>query len=311
MDWIEVRVHVGADAEEAVCYLLETHGAEGTAIYDSAVLHKEWDTPFGEWYTLSQEDYPEEGVWICAYFPRDQYPEGLAEKLEEQIRGLSRFGLNPAPAQVMTRRMAEESWAEAWKAYYKPIRVTSRLTVKPRWETYHPNSPAEAVIELDPGMAFGTGTHPTTTLSMQLLERWLQPGAQVVDVGCGSGILSIAAAKLGAASVTALDLDPVAVEKARENVILNAESERIEVRQSDLLRGFHGQTNLVVANILAEIIVKLVPDLARVLERQGIFLAAGIIKKKEEIVVETLQMHGFHVAETLRDGDWVALAVRT
>ncbi|PTM59499.1 50S ribosomal protein L11 methyltransferase [Desmospora activa] len=311
MDWIEVRVHVGADAEEAVCYLLQSHGAEGTAIYDSAVLRKEWDTPFGEWYTLSQEDYPAEGVWISAYFPKSVYPDGLAEKLEKEIRGLSRFGLNPEPAQVMTRRLAEESWEQAWKAYYKPLRVTSRLTVKPRWETYHPESSTEAVIELDPGMAFGTGTHPTTILSMQLLEQWLQPGAQVVDVGCGSGILSIAAAKLGAAKVTALDLDPVAVEKAQENVDLNGESHRIAVRQNDLLHGFNGEADLVVANILAEIIVKLVPDLRRVLERQGTFLASGIIREKEEVVAEALQQHGFQVVETLRDGDWVALAART
>ncbi|MDR6225062.1 50S ribosomal protein L11 methyltransferase [Desmospora profundinema] len=311
MDWIEVRVHVGADAEEAVCHLLETHGAEGCAIYDSALLHREWNTPFGEWYTLSSEDYPEEGVWITAYFPESVYQDEWAKRLEQQIRDLARFGLNPLPGRVVTRRLAEESWAEAWKAYYKPTRITSRLTVKPRWETYHPESPDEAVIELDPGMAFGTGTHPTTILSMKLMERWMKPGWRVVDVGCGSGILSIAAAKLGASSVTALDLDPVAVEKARENIAINEVDDQITVQKSDLLQGYHGRAHLIVANILAEIIVPLIPDLTRVMEREGIFLASGIIKQKEETVTDGLSEQGFHVMEMIREGDWVALAART
>lgn len=311
MDWLEVRAHVGSDAEEAVCHLLETHGAQGCAIYDSAFLEREWDTPFGEWYTLSAGDYPEEGVWVVAYFPAVDEPEELAKKLERKIRDLASFGLNPLPARVVTRQLAEESWAQAWKAYYKPIRVTDRLTVKPRWETYHPAAEEEVVIDLDPGMAFGTGTHPTTMLTLRLMERWIQPGGRVVDVGCGSGILSIAAAKWGAQAVTALDLDPVALQNARENIALNQVSHRVAVQQRDLLQGFEGRVELVAANLLAEMIVPLVPDVSRVLQREGVFLASGIIRQKEEIVQDALSQHGFRVVETIRDGDWVALAART
>ncbi|EGK12654.1 ribosomal protein L11 methyltransferase [Desmospora sp. 8437] len=311
LDWMEVRVHTTSEAEEAVSHLLLEAGAEGTAVLDASVLRKEWETPFGEIIALSPNEYPEEGVWISGYFPAASFDDTLPERLAEKIGHLRQFGLEPGPATVVLERVSEESWAEAWKAYYKPIRVTDRLTVKPHWESYEPASAGEAVIQLDPGMAFGTGAHPTTILSMKLLERQLQPGQKVIDVGCGSGVLSIAAARLGASEVLALDLDPVAVESTSQNIRLNGLEQRIAVRQGNLLQGVRESADGVISNILAEIIIQFTDDLPRVIHPGGWFIASGVIAQKEEDVVRALSQAGFRVTDRLQEGDWVAMTAGT
>ncbi|MFD1425650.1 50S ribosomal protein L11 methyltransferase [Kroppenstedtia sanguinis] len=311
LDWIEVRVHTTSEAEEAVSHLLLEVGAEGTAVLDASVLHKEWETPFGEIIALSPHEYPEEGVWISGYFPAASFDDALPQQLVERMGHLRQFGLNPGPATVVLEKVAEESWAEAWKAYYKPIRVTDRLTVKPHWETYEPASTGEKVIQLDPGMAFGTGAHPTTILSMKLLERQLQPEQKVIDVGCGSGVLSIAAACLGAREVLALDLDPLAVESTSQNVRLNGLEQRIAVRQGNLLQGVRESADGVISNILAEIILQFTDDLPQVIQPGGWFIASGVIVQKEKDVVRALSRVGLQVTDRLQEGDWVAMTAQT
>ena len=177
-------------------------------------------------------------------------------------------GLDPGPAEVSCRIVSEESWEHAWKKYYKPVRVTERLIVCPVWEKADPGQ-GGTVIRLDPGMAFGTGTHATTQMCLRLLEKHLRPGDRVIDVGCGSGILSIAAAKLGAGSVLAVDLDEVAVRKTRENAGLNGVQDRVSVRTGDLLEGVTEEADLILANLLAPIILRLARDLCRVLRPGG------------------------------------------
>ena len=311
LDWMEIRVHTTTEAEEAVSHLLLEAGAEGTAVLDASVLLREWETPFGEIISLSPKDYPEEGVWISGYFPAASFDDTLPEQLEEKVRHLRRFGWIRGRHHVIFERVSEESWAEAWKAYYKPIRVTDRLTVKPHWVSYEPASAEERVIQLDPGMAFGTGAHPTTILSMKLLERELQPGQKVMDVGCGSGVLSIAAACLGAGEVLALDLDPLAVESTNRNVRLNGLEQTVAVRQGNLLQGVKESADGVISNILAEIIVQFTDDLPRVIRPGGWFIASGVISQKEGSVVRALGQAGFRVTDRLQEGDWVAMTART
>ncbi|SMO50491.1 50S ribosomal protein L11 methyltransferase [Melghirimyces algeriensis] len=308
---MEVRIHTSKEAEEAVSHLFLEAGAEGTAVMDSSVLTRVWDTPFGELIELSREDYPDEGIWISGYFPEEVFRDALVGKLEKQVKDLDRFGLDPGPAQVMVDRISQESWDQAWKAYYKPIRISTRLTVKPQWEAYQPSSEEEVVIELDPGMAFGTGSHPTTRLSLKLIEKHLRIGQRVMDIGCGSGILSIASAKLGASDVLALDLDELAVEKTKQNVRLNHLQDQIRVRQGDLLQGVNEKVDLVVSNILAEIIVKFVPDLPKVIKKGSMFIGSGIISAKKEEVVAAIQGAGLEIVETIHEQDWVAIAARS
>jgi ribosomal protein L11 methyltransferase len=310
MQWAEVQVLTTSEAIDAVSAILERYGATGVVIEDSHDLTRTWEDRYGEIYGLNPADFPESGVRVKAYVSMETWQDSMQGEIEAEIKGLSGLGLNPAPAKVSVRIADEEEWADEWKKYYHPVQVTERLTIKPTWEEYTPKRDAEVVIELDPGMAFGTGTHPTTALCMRTLERVLKPGDTVVDVGCGTGILSIACAKLGAKSVLALDLDPVAVQVARENIELNGVSETVTVRSNDLLKGVEETFDVVVANILAEIILQMIPDAGRVMNENATLITSGIIKEKAEAVRAALTLHGFQILDTITEEDWVALVAK-
>jgi ribosomal protein L11 methyltransferase len=312
LDWIEITVHTSQEAAEAVSYQLQELGADGVAIEDPEVLHRAWDYRYGEIVELCPDDYPKEGVRIKAYLSELELKdvEAFVKQVEQALHRLREMGLDPAPGTVTTSKVSEEAWANEWKKYYQTVRISEKITIKPTWEEYEPASEEEKVVELDPGMAFGTGTHPTTVLSIRLLEKYLRPGQRVIDVGCGSGILSIVAGKLGASQVLALDLDPLAVEKTRENVALNGLTDTVSSKEGDLLKGVAQTAEVVVANILAEIIVKLVHDLSRVLMPSGVFIASGIIEEKAGMVQDALKGAGLKMMETIHQEGWVAIAAK-
>ncbi|MDQ0416240.1 ribosomal protein L11 methyltransferase [Croceifilum oryzae] len=310
LKWTEVCVHTTNEAVEAVSNLLIELGADGVSIEDSEVLTRNWTNQYGEIIDLNPDDYPAEGVRIKTYLPEMVSGDEFISQVKAGLQNIKESGLDVGLAKVTGREVDEEDWANEWKQYYKPIRVTEKLTIKPFWEEYTPTSEAEQVIELDPGMAFGTGTHPTTTLSMKLMEKYLHPNCTVVDVGCGSGILSIAAVKLGAKQALALDLDPIAVKSASENVVLNGVEEIVQVKEADLLKGMGERTDVVVANILAEIIVLFTHDLPRVLVPGGIFIGSGIIEEKADLVIQSLKTNGLQILETVYQDGWVAIAAK-
>lgn len=207
--------------------------------------------------------------------------------------------------------MHEEEWATAWKKYYNPVKISEKFTIVPTWEMYEPVNSDELIIELDPGMAFGTGTHPTTVMCIQALERTVLPGDRVIDVGTGSGVLSIAAAQLGAEDVRAYDLDEVAVTSAKLNIKLNKVSNMVSISQNNLLDGVEEKSaDVIVANILAEVILRFTDDVARVVKPGGTFIASGIIQQKKEQIKEALVKAGFEISETILMEDWVALIAK-
>lgn len=319
MLWHELTIHTTEEAVEMISNFLHEAGAGGVSIEESGTLNKKRDTTYGELYDVPLNDIPEGFAVIKGYFSEGTDMVALQSEVNPRIEELSEFGIDTGEVRYETRTVDENDWATAWKQYFKPVRVSERLTIKPTWEEYTPESPDEKIIELDPGMAFGTGTHPTTSLCLRTLETVIQGGEEVIDVGTGSGILAIGAIKLGAKHVLALDLDPVAVISARENVELNGLEQQITVKESDLLSVLGNQdpalgvqlpVKVVVANILAEIILLFVDDVYNALESGGTYIVSGIWKNKEQVVHDALVASGFEVSAIHRDEDWLAYVAR-
>lgn len=212
-------------------------------------------------------------------------------------------------ARIETIGVNEEDWANSWKAYYKPIKIGERLVIVPAWETYTP-ADGELIVRMDPGMAFGTGTHETTRLVIQLLEKYTKPACRMLDVGTGSGILAICASKLGAGECRAYDIDPMAVRVANEN-IKDSGLTNITCEVSDLLRQVDGSRpyDLICANIVADIIIRMTPDVGALMHKDTVLLASGIISERSEDVIACFEANGFRIVEKLVDNGWCGLAV--
>jgi ribosomal protein L11 methyltransferase len=319
MLWHELTIHTTEEAVEMISNFLHEAGAGGVSIEESGTLNKERDTSYGQWYERPLNDIPEGRAVIKGYFNEETNLNEIQRELEPRIEQLRTFDIDPGDYSFEQRIVNEEDWADAWKQYFKPQRVSERLTIKPTWEDYEPANAGEQIIELDPGMAFGTGTHPTTSLCLRTLESVIHGGEEVIDVGTGSGILAIGAIKLGAKHVLALDLDPVAVSSALANTKLNGLEQQITVKESDLLSVLDGNdpshgvklpVKVVVANILAEIILLFIEDVYKALEPGGIYIASGIWKNKEQVVEEALTAAGFTIQDKHRDEDWIAFVAR-
>lgn len=217
----------------------------------------------------------------------------------------ARFAELGIPAELTTESVSEEDWADSWKQYYKPIKTGERIVIVPVWEHYDAK-PGELIVLMDPGMAFGTGTHETTRLCATLLEKYVKPGCKMLDVGCGSGILAICAAKLGAAECFACDIDKTAVRIAGENAVLNA-TPAVKVGVSNLLAEAPkagGGYDVVCANIVADIVMRLGPDVGGYMAPDGVLIASGIITERRDEVVSALEKCGLHLACSLVENGW-------
>lgn len=310
MKWTEVSIHTTNEAVEAVSNILHEAGASGVVIEDSVDFDKERADQFGEIYALKQEDFPTQGVIVKAYLPESSFIAETVEGIRLSIEALKDFNIDVGNNTVTMSEVNEEDWATAWKQYYHPVKISNRFTVVPTWEDYTPVATDELIIELDPGMAFGTGTHPTTVMCLQALEKVVNEGDDVVDVGTGSGVLSIGAALLGAKAVHALDLDEVAVRSARENIALNKVNHVVDVHHGNLLDTVKAPADVVVANILAEIIMTFTDDAYSIVKEGGVFVTSGIIGAKRDDVKAALQASGFTIEEVLEMEDWVAIIAR-
>jgi ribosomal protein L11 methyltransferase len=248
------------------------------------------------------------GHAVVGYIPKNRRAETRCKLLTEKLSRLAiELGLT---YRIGYQELDEEDWAESWKTYFWPQKISRHIVVKPTWRDYHARSD-EVVIELDPGMAFGTGTHPTTVLCVELIESYLRKGDSFLDVGIGSGILMIAAAKLGSAMVCGVDQDEVAVEVALKNLRLNAiEPQKFSVKSGNLVNGIKNRYDFVAANILAPVIVKLLDDVKRVLKPGGIFVCSGILEENKDPVILKMNAIGLEILEIGERENWVAIAGR-
>lgn len=301
MKWTEVQIKTTSDKEEIVGGILYDLGVQGLSIEDPKDILELIDSE-EDWDLIDEKLITQDfnTVTIKGYFPESK---DLIDKVQIIKQAIENLG------EVVISEVYEKDWAEGWKKYYKPTRIGKNIVVKPSWEEYEPKD-RDIIIELDPGMAFGTGTHETTILCIESIEKYINKGDIVFDIGCGSGILSIVAAKLGAKKVTSVDLDEVAVRVAKENISINKVDNIIDVYKGDLLDVIDGKANLIVSNIMAEVIVKLTNSIGDFLNNEGLFISSGIIKEKEPMVKKALKENSFHILETKTMNGWVSIIAK-
>ena len=304
MNWLEVTVNTHSESVEVVSSILIELGSKGVSIEDPQDYYQLTDEQL-EWLKVQQKDlYETDTVIVKGYFQPSQWSKDSANLLHEKLEEIKVYGLQTGPLSIQVKEVGEEDWANAWKQYYFPVRVTRFLTVVPSWIDYEKEQDDELLIELDPGLAFGTGTHPTTQLSLTALEQTIRGNESVLDVGTGSGVLSIASKLLGASKVTAFDIDEMATRVAKENIALNPTIGEIEVFENNLLVGVNQKSDLIVANILAEILLQMPEDAYRNLNDDGSLILSGIIESKANEVKEAYEKVGFTLVERMTMREW-------
>jgi ribosomal protein L11 methyltransferase len=280
MRWAQITVEASTEAIDAVGNCLNDIGCGGFMVADELVPPQ-----------------------VSGYVPVDDRLEGRLENLGTSLKELEGHGVTGAGTEITLRYVDEDDWANAWKAFYKPTRVGAHLVVTPPWET-PPNAPGDITIIMDPGMAFGTGSHPTTRLCLTAIEDYVKPGMAIADIGTGSGILAIAAAKLGASDVKGCDIDPLAVGIAAKNAVAND----VAIAVGEELPA--GEFDVVVANILADVIIGMADNLIARVKAGGTLIVSGIIDTREADVSTALQARGLSQTEVRREGEWVAIILR-
>ena len=298
MKWVEVSVESPPEYVEPLTEVFHRYGHGGVALEELGGFNPD------------EGESPPSGqrVTIRTYIPSDSTLEDRRNRIDLAVRLISHL----SPVSPLRSRVIEESdWETSWKKHFHPLHIGNRMVVAPTWGDYPPGD-SELVVQLDPGMAFGTGHHPTTRMCLEMLEEMVSPSAGVLDVGCGSGILSIAACMLGATSVLALDVDPTSVSVASSNVTVNGAKAIVRVGQGTLPRPevTPGSYDVVVANISAKVVSELAQELVAAAVRGGVIIASGVLEDKRDEVSRRLASFGADTESVRVDGDWVALVAR-
>jgi len=294
LKWLELSTQADADSAELVCEVFHRFGCGGVIIDGDITL-----TPEGELFANF-----ERSITVRAYLPLDDSAESKRQQIDDALGRLSFYGTPELKGKVID----EKDWTEEFKRHFKVFTIGEHIAIKPSWEEYTPKN-EEMVIELDPGLAFGTGLHASTRMCLVQIERLLRPGMAVLDLGTGSGILTIAAVKLGAAQVVALDVDPVAIKVARENMAANGIADPVVLGQGTLPEAsapseLWGRFDLVLANILARVISNLAESLVRALKPGGILICGGILLPHLEEVNSRLREAGATILDVIADEEW-------
>jgi len=304
MKWIEAKIVFDYKdrqlAADLISNLFYEFGLQGVVIEDPEIATQE---DWGE----DAVDQPEQNA-VIGYYPENDKAAKRCRILEKKLKGLqAELGIT---SRIFYSRIDETDWSESWKSYFWPEKISAGIVIKPTWREYS-RTGDEIVLEIDPGMAFGTGTHPTTALCIELIKSYLKKGDLFLDVGTGSGILLIAAAKLGAARVRGVDNDDDALEIARQNMLQNQiEAGTFDITSGNLVDEVDGQFNLVAANISSDAVLELIDGVGGVLAPNGIFICSGIVESNKYAVVEKMKAAGFEIIETLAKQDWIAVAGR-
>ena len=309
MNWLEYTVLTTTEASDMISNMLIEAGSKGVMIEDKndVALNQR---PEGQWDIIDEEIARRIGddVKVTGYYPIDERIADTVSHIETELRRLSamEFDFPVGKLTGSTHSIDEEDWAESWKKSYKPFRLGKHIVIKPGWEKYDAE-PEDRIIEIDPGMAFGTGTHETTSMCVELIEEYVKPGMKVIDIGTGTGILAIAAAHMGAKEVLATDLDPMAVKVAAENVQKNGFEGTITTRCGDLLEAVDETGEVVIANIIADVIKMLAAPVRAHIAPGGRFICSGIARERQDEVIEALNAAGYKNLDVREKGEWCAI----
>lgn len=306
MKWFEISIKTTQEAQDAITEMLTTVGAGGVAIEDPFEIRKQIEA--ADSLDYADDEFMKnlgDDVIIKAYFSGTLSIAELTVLIKEKLSFISQF-LDIGKGFDVVKEVDDEDWATAWKKYYKPLHISEKVVIKPSWEEYQ-KVEGEVVIELDPGMAFGTGTHETTRLCAQLIEKYIKPEDVVLDVGCGTGILAVIAAKLGAESVLAVDIDEIAVRVANENCEINNVNDVVKCKKAVLKDIEPFKNDIIVANIIANVIIDLSSIIPYYLKDNGFFITSGIIRERKDEVIEAYNKAGYVLKEVLEMGEWVAM----
>lgn len=324
MKYLELVIHTTTDGLEPLETALMEMGLTDMVVNDPRdlqdLMNKKHDY---DWDYIGDEvmDMVDEEPTITLYFDGDETGNGYAMaqevdlKVEEVRQALinGEYGENAdfGPLTITTALHDDSEWKDNWKAYFKPSKVSEKIVVCPTWEEYELNDEEKAagmrILKIDPGMAFGTGTHETTSLCLKAMEKYMKPGDHVLDVGCGSGILSIAADLLGAGDVLGIEIDPVAVDVSRENLELNGCGDNVRVMEGDLTKGVDYKADIVVANLMADLVMMLSSDVRKHMRPGAKYISSGIIDEKLDEVRAAVEACGFDIDEVATDGMWRAI----
>ena len=307
-NWIEITIHTTNEASEIVESILLDYGSTGVAIEDPTTLEENLHDDFGTIVELSPTDYPEVGVVVKGYINELNFDDETFNRFKDELVQLGKNINIGEFFKIETTTIQDSDWENSWKDYFDILNIGEKFVIVPTWREYE-NEEDKYVINIDPGMAFGTGGHETTSLCIKNLEKYVKPHDNVIDVGCGSGILSIAASYLTDGSLKAVDLDKLAVDVSRENFALNNLENRIEVEEASLLTKETKKYDVIVANILAHIIELMLEDAYKLLEDGGYFITSGIIKDKKDELLEKMLKQGFKLVEETSDKEWYSFVI--
>ena len=307
-NWIEITIHTTNEASEIVESILLDYGSTGVAIEDPTTLEENLHDDFGTIVELSPTDYPEVGVIVKGYINELNFDDETFNRFKDELEQLGKNINIGEFFKIETTTIQDSDWENSWKDYFDILNIGEKFVIVPTWREYE-NEEDKYVINIDPGMAFGTGGHETTSLCIKNLEKYVKPHDNVIDVGCGSGILSIAASYLTDGNLKAVDLDKLAVDVSRENFALNNLENHIEVEEASLLTKETKKYDVIVANILAHIIELMLEDAYKLLEDGGYFITSGIIKDKKDELLEKMLKQGFKLVEETSDNEWYSFVV--
>lgn len=305
MNWIEVQIKTTDELEEVVSDILYDVGATGLAIEDPRDISELVQTEIAwDFIDPSLIDLKINQVIIKAYFAEDDDVDNIIQNIKNSIKRHPM--LKEEENKLIINSIDDNDWAESWKKFYKPIKIGKNILIKPTWEDVDVDENT-LLIELDPGMAFGTGTHETTIMCAEALEKYVNSGDLVHDIGCGSGILAVIAAKLGAKKVIGVDLDPICTQVSIENIKINKVEDIVEIRRGNLFEIIKGDANVIVSNIIAEVIEEMTIDLKSYMKDGGIFIASGIIIDKIPQVKNALLENNFTILDIIKRNEWACI----